>query len=208
MLVRNLDSPAIAWRIRTIYLREPFGDPTRLEPKDRLQVQWPVLREVADVEGANLLFEASRVYPGSRASILTLLTQIGYPGKNFQPTRFSDAVAVAGLQAARDFSARAVVLVLGAFDKDASRHDPASVRRYLEELHVPLYVWSLAGPGPGVPASAWGAFTDVSTAAALAGAADRVRQDLASQSIAWVEGQYLPQEITLVDNGDGLSLAR
>lgn len=210
VLVRNLESQGLAWRLKSILVsgHGPFGDPTRLQDEDRLQVQWPVVREVSDVDSANLLFEASRTYPGSKASMLSLLTQIGYPAKNSQPTRFADAVAVAGLQAARDYSPRAVVLVLGPSDKDASRHDPASIRRYLERLHVPLYVWSLVDRNGLVPAVVWGDFTDVSTAKALGDACDRVREDLRSQSIVWVEGRYLPQEITLVDKGDGLSIAR
>ena len=208
VLVRDLESQPIAWRLRAMLLRNPFGDPTKLDREDRLQVQWPVLREVSDVEGANLLFEASQMYSGSKVSILSLVTQVGYPGKNLQPRRFADAVAVAGLQAARYYSPRAVVVVLGAFDKDASRQNPAAVERYLERLHVPLHVWSFAGEGPRAPAAAWGSFADVSTSARLKTAIERVEQDLRSQSIVWVEGRYLPQEITLVDKGDGITIAQ
>ena len=207
VVVRNLMSHALVWRLRTL-MRGPFGgDPTKIEKEDRLQVQWPVVREIPDVEGANLLFEASRMYPGSRMSIGSMLTEVGYPGPNSQPRRFADAVAVAGLQAARYYSPRAVLLVLGPSDRDASRHDEASVRRYLEYLHVPLYVWSVTQGGPG-PAAAWGTFTDVTKAASFRAASERIHEDLQCQWIVWVEGRYLPQEITLVDRGDGLTIAR
>ena len=207
VVVRNLSASALAVRLRAL-VRGPLGrDPTRLETDDRLQVQWPVVREVSDVDSSNLLFEASRMYAGSEASIGTMLTEVGYPAPNSQPRRFADAVAVAGLQAARFYSPRAVLLVLGPSDEDASRHDAASVRRYLERLHVPLYVWSFVRQGT-VPAVAWGQFTDVSTSTEFRAASERIREDLQRQSIAWVEGRYLPQEITLVDRGDGLSIAR
>jgi hypothetical protein len=208
VLVRNLQTQALAVRLRTIFARKIFGDPTKLEKADQLQVQWPVLREISDVEGSNLLFEASRMYPGSRMSIVSLLTEVGYPGMNVQPRRFADAVAVAGVQAARYFSPRAVVLVLGPSDQDASRGDAAAIRRYLERLHVPLHVWALAEEGLSAPTAAWGSFANVSTAAGFRAASDLVREDLRSQSIAWVEGRYLPQEITLVDRGDGITIAR
>ena len=207
VVVRELVAPALIWRLRSL-MRGPFGgDPTKLEPEDRLQVQWPVVREVSDVDSVNVLFEASRMYPGSKMSIAALLTEVGYPAPNSQPRRFADAVAAAGLQAARFYSPRAVLLVLGPGDKDWSRHDVASIRRYLERLHVPLYVWSLVQGGL-VSAAAWGNYTDVTKAAALRAASARIHEDLRSQSIAWVEGRYLPQEITLVDKGDGLTIAR
>jgi hypothetical protein len=69
VLVRDLESQPIAWRLRSMLMRNPFGDQTKLDKEDRLQVQWPVLREVSDVEGANLLFEASQMYSGSKVSI-------------------------------------------------------------------------------------------------------------------------------------------
>jgi hypothetical protein len=206
VVVRNLGAQGLAWRLRSL-LRGPFGgDPTKLEKEDRLQVQWPVVREISDVDSANVLYEASRTYTGAQMSIGSLITEVGYPAPNAQPRRFADAVAVAGLQAARFYSPRAVLLVLGPSDKDESRHDPASVRRYLERLHAPLYVWSLMQGGPG-PAAAWGTYTDVTKAATLLAATDRIREDLRSQSIVWVEGRYLPQEITLVDRGDGIAIA-
>jgi hypothetical protein len=39
-------------------------------------------------------------------------------------------------------------------------------------------------------------------------AVERVEQDLRSQAIVWIEGRYLSREITLVDKGDGITIAR
>ena len=57
--------------------------------------------------------------------------------------RIADAVATAGLAAVNENRRRAVLLVLSGKEKDASRYDPATVRRFLAALRVPLYVWSL-----------------------------------------------------------------
>lgn len=117
----------------------------------------------------------------------------------------ADAVAVAGLQAAAENHRRAVVLVLDGSAEDGSRYDPATVRQYLESVRVPLYVWSLYGAKS--PASlAWGA-EDVSNIPKLAAAVARLRADLASQQIVWIEGRHLPQSITLTPAARGVELA-
>jgi hypothetical protein len=117
----------------------------------------------------------------------------------------ADAVAVAGLQAASGNQPRAVVLVLDASAEDGSRYDPATVRRYLESVRVPLYVWSLYGAKS--PASlAWGA-EDISNIPKLAAAVARLRADLESQKIVWIEGRHLPQSIALTPAARGVELA-
>ncbi len=186
------------------------GDPTHLGDDDRLRVQWPIATESPDIDAVNVLFEKSQVYRGRDATLGFLLQRVGYPKASDAPRRFADAVAVAGVEAAASCSRRAVILVLGAADRDDSIRDPAAIRRYLERLHVPLYVWSLAEeiPPAVVPAAAWGRFDDVSSIARFARAVARLRGDLESQSVVWLEGGYLPQSIEFVENGDGVSLAR
>ena len=97
------------------------------------------------------------------------------------------------------------MLVLGETDQDHSSRAPASIRRYLERIHVPLYVWSLSREKPPKrpPAAESNEFEDISTVGKLHDAASRVQNDLARQSIVWIEGRHLPQDITLVDAGDG-----
>lgn len=211
VLVRGTDVEVEAYRrLRGLAGLRLSGDGTEIEKDDLLQVQWPVTREVLDGEGSTVLFEASRSFPGKDASFGFLLTRVGYPGTNLSPRRFADAVAVGALQAVASCSRRAVVLVLGSSDQDLSRSSPASVRRFLELLRVPLYVWSLAEERPPgvVPAAAWGAFDDISSVQGFRDAVDRVRRDLKSQSIVWVEGRHLPQEITLSNDAAGLELVR
>jgi hypothetical protein len=49
---------------------------------------------------------------------------------------------------------------------------------------------------------------DISSSARLEAAVARLKADLAAQRIVWVEGRYLPQEITLARNASGLELAK
>ncbi|HEY1435608.1 MAG TPA: hypothetical protein VGG65_09550, partial [Thermoanaerobaculia bacterium] len=95
-------------------------------------------------------------------------------------------------------------------DQDHSRRTATSIRHYLERINVPLYVWSLARENEQakVPAAAWGQFDDTSSVIKLHQAANRVQNDLRRQSIVWLEGRHLPQDIVLADAGDGIEIAR
>jgi hypothetical protein len=120
--------------------------------------------------------------------------------------RISDAVAVAGLQAAAENDPRAVVLVLGREHPDASRYDAATVRRYLAAIHVPLFVWSLYGPNAPA-ARAWGeGVEDISDLPKLKQATARLKEDLAEQRIVWLDGRHLPQEIALGPEAKGVEI--
>jgi hypothetical protein len=121
--------------------------------------------------------------------------------------RIADAVAVAGLQASAENYRRAVVLVLGDEQDDASRYDPSTVRGYLESIHVPLFVWSLYGPNTPA-AKRWGGAEDVSSVSKLSAAVARLRSELESQRIVWLEGRYLPQAIALSTTAQGVDLPR
>ena len=118
--------------------------------------------------------------------------------------RIADAVAVAGLQATAENHRRAVVLIVGEVP-DSSRYDPATVRRYLESIRVPLFVWSLYGPDAPA-ARAWGQAEDISTLENLGKAVSRLRAEMASQTIIWLEGRYLPQAVTLTPAAKGVEL--
>jgi hypothetical protein len=119
--------------------------------------------------------------------------------------RIADAVAVAGLQAAADNRRRAVVLVLSGNVRDSSHYSPEIVRRYLESIHVPLFVWNLYGAQTPA-AKGWGGGEDVSTLDRLEQAVDRLRTALDSQRIVWLEGRHLPQSIALTPAARGVEL--
>jgi hypothetical protein len=80
---------------------------------------------------------------------------------------------------------RAIVYVLGVEpEEDASGIEPAAVRRYLQRLGIPLHVWSLTGPRAELERM-WGPVKDVSSAGKLVQATSDLREDLATQRIAW-----------------------
>jgi hypothetical protein len=162
------------------------------------------------------LFDTSRMIPAEEAGLAWLLAHVEHPAAAAGPVggqRFTDAVGVAGLQAAAGGRPRAVVLVLGGGNQaaDASQYTVAEVRGYLTALRVPLHVWTLERPakpakGGDSPAAAavaaqalpaWPEAVDVSSLSKLRGAVEALKQDLASQVIVWVEGSHLPESIEL-----------
>jgi hypothetical protein len=181
-------------------------DRTELDPGDRLRILWAVTKTVVDVDATHSLFASTPCSP--ETGVAKLLWKFSFLAPENSPRLFADAVAVAGLRASGSGGRRAVVLFLGAFGHDSSRTEPAMVRRYLEALHVPLRVWSLAGGGSNVPAAAWGSFEDVSTERDLKAAVERLRVEMRSQSIVWLEGRHLPQQITVSNGSLGVQIVR
>ena len=180
---------------------------TALEAEDRLRFIWPMPRSLASSPGSQL-FDRSRDFSGSEGGVAWLLTRVEHPEQRPPAVNLADAAAVAGLEATASGSRRAVVLVLGDEQQDRSRYSPASIRRYLEAIRVPFFVWSLRSLATQPLARQWGAVEDVSSAERLGNAVERLKAELASQRIVWLEGRYLPQEITVSDKASGLELAR
>jgi hypothetical protein len=81
------------------------------------------------------------------------------------------------------------------------------VRKYLESIHVPLFVWSLYGPNTSA-AKRWGEAEDISSVYKLSAAVARLRAELESQRIVWLEGRHLPQAIALSPSAQGVDLPR
>jgi hypothetical protein len=99
-------------------------------------------------------------------------------------------VAVAGVTAASGNRRRGVLLVLGPESEDSSDATPATARRYLAALGVPLFVWS---PDPATARnSPWGEARLVSTPGPMSRATNRIFRELERQRIVWVEGKHLP----------------
>ncbi len=190
-----------------VYDGEALRLDLRLGDDDRIRYIWPSVRSVATTSGAAELFESSHEFRGRDAGMHWLLTRISHPGRPDPERRYADATAVAGLQAVQSSTRRAVLLVLGKKPADASRFSPAIVRAYLERIHVPLFVWSFEPLPAGAP-SPWGQVEDVSNLPKLRVAFERIKRDLESQAIVWVEGQHLPQEISLSAKAAGMEMVR
>jgi len=221
LLVRDTDHTEALTKLgnggRTIFVRGEGGalpryDPdatrfeTRLGEADRIRFLWPRANRAAGSETPTELFDASRDFAGGFAGIHWLLTRVSHPIPKGAGERFADAVAIAGLQASAGYTRRAVVLVLGREVADASRYPPGLVRSYLAKIHVPLFVWSLETRTADRVAAAWGEAQDVSSYPKLKVAFERLRRELDSQQLVWLEGRHLPQEIALSSEARGIEI--
>jgi hypothetical protein len=168
-------------------------DPTRrglkgvpLESDTYVRMLWPVPDRQADPgQPVAVLFPATKDSDTLKYGMLALVAGSEDQRQPKQTRQYADAVAVAGVQAATGGRRRAVVLILGAGERDASQYAPATVRRYLESIGVPLFVWSLC-PSEGL-AHEWGSIEDVSNQDRLRAAIKRLATALAAQRIAWVD---------------------
>ena len=177
-----------------------------LKKEDSVHFLWPRPRGVAGAGVPTALFPSSQEFTRKDGGLAFLLEHIA----NTEPAglfpMYADAVAVAGLNAFESFGRRAVLLVLGEPTPDLSTYKPPVVRRYLELLRVPLFVWSLdAEPPPGSP---WGPVEAVGTSRGMRAAYERLRSTLDAQAIAWVEGRLLPQEIEVRPAAAGIEPVR
>lgn len=190
------------------YLRFEVG----LRREDEVRFIYPVPRTYVRSGQRSELFDWSRPFTLRDGGMHWLLTRLAAPPGEPGRQRLADAVAVAGIQALSGSRPRAVVLVLDAAAEDASRTHPAMVRQYLASIRVPLFVWAIARPAekPAPPASpafaAWGEVEDVSTLTRFRAAVARLRDELDSQHIVWVEGTHLPQSIALAAGTEGVEL--
>lgn len=147
----------------------------------------------------------SRLQRDGTTDIFKALRSLKAPEELPGSLRVADAVATAGLTAMTQNRRRAVLLVLSGEQEDHSLYDPATVRRFLAALRVPLFVWYLGTPNPKSAAAAWGAEEMTHNWHAAAGA-ERIRKELDSQRIVMVDGRYLPQSVALTLKAAGMEL--
>jgi len=123
--------------------------------------------------------------------------------------RLADAVAVAGMTAARGGRRRAVVLCLGDASGDLSSNSVTAVRSYLETLRVPLEVWDFREKKTREEGdvSPWGGTIRIGSRGQFLTAVKMLRRKLARQRIVWLVGEHLPQEIALGLAPRGIKLA-
>jgi hypothetical protein len=184
-VVRAID-PTIRLQ-NSFYSRNSVLHAVALDNDTSMRFLWPVAKKFADPErnAASLLFESSTEIKASAFGLVWFLTR-EFNGLYLDlPLQLTDAVAVAGLTTVSESRRRAVVVLLGS-RADRSGYNPRVVRRYLADIGVPLFVWSLTGPRSDV-ANSWGEAEDISSITGLRAAADRLRATLAAQRIAWVD---------------------
>ncbi|MFY9550733.1 MAG: hypothetical protein WAU32_06240 [Thermoanaerobaculia bacterium] len=203
LFVRNPNCNEAARR-----LGRPNRDyPLALDSADRVGFIWPLTRRVSGGSDQTDLFESMGPFSVHDGGFVWLLARLSRPGIPPEPPyRFADAVAVAGMQASGSGTRRAVIFVEGDEREDASQLSPEQVTPYLESLGVPLRVWSLLGVGSGE----WkgGRPEDISTFFGLKLAVSRLRQDLESQRIVWIPGEWAPGQVTLSPEVRGIEIPR
>jgi len=215
-IVMVVDSSAAAG-LRSL---APFGSSlttstTQLQAGERLEFLFPGAHKTHDRNDGSKLFSISQPFSASDGSFAWLLTRVPVPEAT-PSRRLTDALAVAGVQAAGGSRPRAVVLILGHEESDTSAYTVSEVRRFLEELRVPLLVW-WTGHSTSVTISedrrplnvetVWGPARDISTVSRLLQAVEDLRSELDAQLIAWVEGIHLPSSIELTEKANKLRLA-
>lgn len=201
LVVRSPDAKEISGKLGTSGIRAHNPRRKRLGEGQVVRFLSPrPLRFEASGELTDL-FDISpgfTVRMGGFVQLLETVHRKPQPGEKIVPgQRIADAVAVAGLAAINENRRRAVLLVISGDEKDESRRDPATVRKFLEAIRVPLFVWCLKKPAPDSPLAAWGECTDAKIAQTLTLAVEELRLELDSQRIVLVDGRYLPQSITL-----------
>jgi hypothetical protein len=199
--------------VRDLRARDPLAEtgrksgfvPAHFGRKTRTRFLWAT----ATLQGNDAryrLFPTSGDLDLARGRLLWHLAHVRWPSSGPEDQRLADAVAVAGLNAVRHNRRRAVVLVLGTRERDASQLDAAAAREYLAALRVPLFVWS---PTPGQwKDGPWGPVVDVSTVWKVEQAARAVRKELERQRLVWFDGTHLPQRVAMSRPLPGVELVR
>jgi hypothetical protein len=153
------------------------------------------------------LFQVSSPFDRTRGPLPLVIAaaEVEPSDRPLGPQCLADAVAVAGRTAAGRCHRRVVLLILSPYATDASLLEPAQVRRYLEHLNVPLVVWCIGCPMDHD--SAWGEAVHLGTHAQLEAAIRQLDRQLDRQTIVWLDGLHLPQEIGLSPSAKGLRIA-
>ena len=192
---------------------------TALRQGEELVFLFPEVKIVESTEVPARLFSMTQAFTLQQGpSIPWILTRVSSPNGEPQPyRRISDALAVAGIEAAKGNQPRAVVLVLGDQINDTSAYNVDEVRRFLRDLKVPLFIWWTGHISQGDTRSEdrrqvsqktpWGKADDISSFTRLMQATQKVRSELDRQLIVWIEGSYLPQNIELAKRARGIKLA-
>jgi hypothetical protein len=201
VIVRDLRARELLARLA----RQSGFVPVHFGRKTRTRFLWATAT-APEEDSRYRLFPTSSELELSDGRLLSHLAHLRWPSAGVESQRLADAVAVAALGSVRQNRRRAVVLVLGDRERDASQLAAQQVRGYLRALGVPLFVWSpVAEQWQG---DAWGEVEDVSTIWKLEQAARSVRRELERQRLIWFDGMHLPQRVSLRRPLEGVELVR
>jgi hypothetical protein len=205
-LRRGLEAYTYSRRRQPI-VRQPLarGDP---DEDLRLCFLWPVARTTPQAGMVANVYPMTRWFSRGRLNVDRIAAErLEWPPWERQIQRIADAVAVAGLTAARDGRRRAVVLLLGPGAKDGSRLSPDEAERFVARLGVPLHVWSIGGRR-SPEAARWGHGKTTLVDRGIGLELEKLLENLERQRVVWVEGAHLPQEVSLTPLAKGARLVR
>lgn len=151
----------------------------------------PFLRQVVAIGATRQLPQRETIAKpsggkGKRAAgIVTLPALLPFEERH-EPRRFADAVALAAFRVGSWPGRRAVVLILdGQCVNDHSVFTVGNVTRYLEQLHVPLVIWSAGA----VNCPQWQPARDVSNLSRFDAALVELERVLRRQRLLWLQGE-------------------
>ena len=184
---------------------------TFLSLEDRSEIRFvsPWGAPVSQVEASRQVFATSGPIDATEQGVLFHLHTNRPLGRWF---RLADAVAIAGLQASTSPRRRAVLVLASAGSTlDQSLYDEPDVRDYLLRLGVPLRVWRLDAEVSS-ESPPWGsverniAISSGGEGGTLPEAYSELASALSRQRIVWIAGRFLPHQIELADEADGVRL--
>jgi hypothetical protein len=200
VMVRNPSSLEADQRLR----RPLRDDQLKLETRDSVGFVWPLTKTLPGGSEKTTLLESTPFFPGSAGGFFWFLTRVSRQGVSSPPYRLADAVAVAGLRSYAESSRRAVVLVQGKNDGvDDSQFSTSQVRSYLRAIGTPLHIWSLS---PSSKSTWLDQAQDIGSNVGLQAAVTRLRQDLGTQGVVWLSGEWSPSEVDLAPSVSSIAL--
>ncbi len=177
----------------------------RLAADQRVRFVGTVAEQSEGVAATFDLFPTSPSYDRGVGDLYQLLVGMMRQSTDREP-RLDAAVAVAGLAAYESRRRRAVVLIPSPKPGTADGLEPGQVRRYLQRLRVPFFVWN-PELKPAEYVHQWGEVTNVSSLRELGKAFAALSEHLDRQWIVWLDGRHLPQDIELSSEVRGFRLA-
>ena len=206
-VARNIGSPGRATRLPN-GAWVSLGIETRLEAllkeDHELRFVTPVARQVERMGYRYQLFPPSPWISRQDGNLLWLFASVLPRTANPQHQRLADAVAVAGMEAAKSGQRRVVLLIVGPDPVDHSQLSPEATLEFLRRLRVPIVVWAPARRA--LKDGAWGPTVQISSRQKLAWAYTSLSKQLERQRIVWLDGLHLPQSITLSPEAKGIRL--
>ncbi len=192
-----------SWGLGALGQRTAFG---QLGDDVQVKVLSPAGAPLSPTEVTPDMFVRSARLDADENGLLWLSQHV--PPQSFGMV-FTNALALAGMQAHAGTRRRAVVLLLGESPSEGSAYSAENVRQYLKVMQVPLFVWSLTSePHPDWPEAELipMVMTSEYRHKPFKQAVRRLRETVDAQRIVWVEGRHLPDTVDLDAGATGLRI--